>query len=185
MSYTQLQSDIGNWFARTDLPTATFISLAEQEMNRTLRLQGMEEISRETPGSQLDNGLWKLPYPADFLQLKHIERGGYRLEFVSNNQMNVDAGPAYTIADESILLAGNDPVDLTYYKSVPVLSDTNTTNLFTTLGYDALLYLALDHAANYMMQPGDYRQKGIERMAEIQQQDYKAAHSGAPLVQRG
>jgi len=185
VNYTELQTAIANQFARTDLPASQFITLAEEEMNRTLRVQGMEEMTSATPLNQTDNGLWYLTFPADMLQLKHIESNGVRLEFLSNNQMNTDAEGYYTIANELLLFANANEVDIYYFKKVPVLSDTNETNLFTEIGSDALFYLACDHAEVYMGQPGPSRGMATERMIEVVRMDDKGRHAGAPLVQRG
>ena len=184
MNYNDLQSNIAAWFARTDLPTATFIALAEEEMNRTLRLQGMEDMASATPQNQTDNNLWYITYPADMLELKHIETDGVRMDYVSNHQQVIDTNYRYTLANELLLFGNSSPVDIYYYAKVPALSAQNLTNLFTETGYDALLYLALAHAASYMQQPNDFRQVAVERMTEIATMNSKAQMAGSTLVQR-
>lgn len=184
-NYTQLLADITLFTARSDVPAHMFVALAEREMNRILRVQGMESMSQASPVNQTDNGLYYLTYPADLLELKHIESGEQRLEFVSNNQMNVDLDGAYTLANELILVNSIDEIDIYYWATVPALSHTNQTNLFTTIGYDALLSLSLDWAAKYMREPSDWRQAAMIRLDEIQSMDNQASVAGAPLVQRG
>ncbi len=184
-NYTQLQTDIADWFARQDLPATTFITLAESELNRVLRLQAMESMSTATPTLKTSTGLYYLTFPADYLQLRHIESGGVCLDFVSVDQLTTDNKYFFTIANQLFLFPGLDPVDIYYHASVPALSDTNQTNLFTQLCYDALLYLCLDHASSYMGQPGDHRQRAMAMLTELQSMDNRARMGDSPLVQRG
>ena len=184
MNYSELQDTIADWFARTDLPAATFISLAEDEMNRTLRLQGMEVLVTATPEYQTPDGLWYITNPEGFLEVKTIRAGDYLLECVSPHQIYENTETYYAMGNGTILLGDNDAVDLLYYKKVDPLSAQADENLFTTVASDALLYLALDHAASYMNMPGDYRQVATTRLNELVQANERANLVG-PLVQRG
>jgi hypothetical protein len=197
MNYTDLQTAIADWFARKDLPLTTFIQLAEQQLNRSMRVQAMEEMTSATPEYQTDNGLWYLTYPVDYVELKHIEAGGVRLEYVTNNHMasGLYSGNnssswygsplVYTMANQLLLFPSDDEVDIYYYKKIPELSDSNLTNWFTEYVYDGLLYLALGHAASYMGVADTFSEKGLLMTAEAQGMDDIARTSGAPLVQRG
>jgi hypothetical protein len=154
-------------------------------MNRTLRVQAMEEITTATPVNQTPAGKYYLTFPADFLELQHIEAGGQSLEYVNSSQMATESETGYTIANELFLFWQTDEVDIYYYKSIPALTDAAPTNFFTNAAYDALLYLSLDHAGAYVGEQNNYRQMGVERLTEVQQADNRSSMSGAPLVQRG
>lgn len=185
MNYSQLQTDIAAMFAREDLPATAFISLAEQELNQTLRVQGMEDMLQLSPTGQTDDGLWYIDYPTDFLELKHIESGGVRLDYLSNNQMNTEVGNFYSLADEKILLSDDKTVDIYYYKRIPALSDQNETNWFTDNAYNALFYMSCGHATYYMGEDNNYMETGLRYRGQVQLYDDNARMSGAPLVQHG
>jgi len=183
MNYSEIQDTIADWFARQDLPTATFIELAEQELNRVMRLQGMEVLVSATPEYQRPDGLWYITFPDGFLEVKTIKDADLTLHCVSPQQMLEDRDQAYAISNGTIILGDADPIDLVYYRAVDPLSAAADENLFTTIAPDALLYLSLDHAASYMDQPGTYRQQAMERMGELRAADAGSNLTG-PLQQR-
>lgn len=188
--YAQLQADILDWMARADLPAASFITLAEAEMNRILRLQSMETQLTTTPVGPDPNNRYSIAFPSGFLDMIQIRQGGFPLEYVSNRQFTerYEAGweQMYTIQDEKILVPGAPDVIIDYRGAIPALSLTVPTNWFTANAYDALLYLSLDHASAYVGNENpDYRQRAMIRLDEIQQFDDRSRMSGGPLVMHG
>ena len=184
MTYTSLQNSIANWFARQDLPTATFIEMAEQELNRVLRLQAMEVHVSATPEYQRPDGLWYITYPDGLIEVKTIKGNEIPLQCVSPRQMLEGLDQSYAVSNGTILLGDADPVDLVYYRKEDALSEDNQENLFTDAAADALLYLCLDHASTYMDQPGNYRQTALERIGELRAANTRHNLTG-PLIQRG
>lgn len=188
-TYTQLQVDIADWMARQDLPAASFIRMAEAEMNRILRVQAMQTVSILSPVTEATNGWFYADLPTDWLEFDHLEQGGISLEYLDTNQFTADAGYptyVYTIADDKFYTTGAADVDAIWYQRVAALSDTNQTNWFTDYGYDALLMLSLDYASIYIAEHSPiYREKGMSRLRELQLFDEQSRVSGAPLVTRG
>ena len=184
MNYTSLQNSIASWFARTDLPTDTFIDLAETDMNTVLRLTGMEVYVSATPEDQTPDGVWYLTYPEGFLELKTIHDGNTPLEYVTPQQMREGFDAFYSLSNNTILLGDADAVDLVYYQRVPALSATNQTNLFTEVASSALLYLSLGHAASYMKDSDTYTAIGVQAIERLQRAN-DAAYVSGPLVQGG
>ena len=185
MNYTELQDTIAKWFARDDLPTDVFIDLAEQELNRVLRLHDMQAMVEATPDAQTNEGDWYIVYPEGFLAMKSVKSNGVQKDYLSPACELSFRSNAYQLMNGMILLPTNDPVELVYYKREPSLSDANQTNAFTENASDALLYIALAHAGSYMAQPGDYRLVADKHLADIRLRQEQADFSGAPLVQRG
>jgi len=190
--YTQLQQDVADWFARDDLPVASFVSMAESELNRLLELQAMERMVEAEPTSKTAANLYYLDLPEDFIELLHMETNGYAFEYVTNTQLTTiaDAGSdqpyVYSIAGKQLLFPKAWPVFYYYRARIPALSVTNLTNWYTDNLYDGLLHLCLDHGTTYIGQDNPvYRQKAINYMRDAQDRDDQARISGAPLVQRG
>lgn len=163
MNYAQLQSNIADFLNRTDLTAVipTFISLAEAQMERALRVRQM--VGRST--APIDTQYSALP--ADFLEAKTFKITSSRpvqpIEFVTAEQMDdldqlsasAPGIPKYfTIIGNQIRVSPTPDAtytaELVYTAKLAKLSDSNTTNWLLTSSPDAYLYGALMQAAPYL-----------------------------------
>lgn len=192
-TYAGLLTELGNWLMRDDLTSVlpTFVSVAESDMNRVLRLRSM--LSRTTLVAADEY----VALPADCLEVRGIALDGRTLEFA-------DAGPLDSYAQgyrggevgwwgidgTDIRLApgpaGSPSVSLSYYARIPALSDANQTNAILTEHPAIYLYGALLAAAPYLMDD----QRGImwkalydDAVTKAQVSDEHAQYPG-PLVIR-
>ena len=184
-NFTQLEADIVSMLATSDVDTGLFIRLAEQELNRGLRLQGMVSSTTLTP--VLTGDRYIIALPSDFLEAFHVEQSYYRLTYQTPNGFDVNDQYRYNIVGTDIHVTGSDDIDLWYYGSETALSESNQTNLFTSKCYDGLLYLALGHAGVYLQDPRAqaFADTGIGLIKQAQDRDTEARMSGAPLIQNG
>jgi hypothetical protein len=158
-SYSQLQTDIANWTDRDDLTTTDFITLGEARIYRDVRIRAMEASLSDTIASGV------IAVPSDYVALKNVYVSGspvtrlvrkdadyiYRKyptrssdskpKFIAQEGGNFIFGP---YPDSAYTIAG------TYYKRLPALSDSNTTNWFTDNAPDVLLYACLAEAWSFI-----------------------------------
>lgn len=163
MNYAQLQSNIADFLNRTDLTAVipTFISLAEAQMERALRVRQM--VGRST--APIDTQYSSLP--ADFLEAKTFKITSSRpiqpIEYVTPEQMddldqlsaNAPGIPKYfTIIGNQIRVSpipdATYTAELVYTQQLDKLSNSNTTNWLLASSPDAYLYGALLQAAPYL-----------------------------------
>lgn len=163
MNYAQLQSNIADFLNRTDLTAVipTFISLAEAQMERALRVRQMVARSNASIDTQYSS------LPSDFLEAKTFKITSSRpiqpIEYVTPEQMddldqlsaNAPGIPKYfTIIGNQIRVSPTpDAVytsELVYTAKLVKLSNSNTTNWLLTSSPDAYLYGALMQAAPYL-----------------------------------
>lgn len=158
-NYSTLKSSIASFLHRTDLTDVIpeFIADGEARIYNDLRIRAMETaftgttsggsialpsgfiewvylyVDAETPQKleRRDYGWIVNAYPVDTGTPKYFARDGDTLKF----------GPT---PDSNIALVGS------YYKRLPALSDSNTTNWFITDAPDLLRYAALCEAAPYI-----------------------------------
>ena len=97
----------------------------------------------------------------------------------------------YSIMDSAIELvpAPSDDVEIemVYYKKIPALSDTNTTNWLLTKAPDIYLYGALSHASPFIMDDQRmpmFAQLYLARTEALNDESKISTHSGSPLVAR-
>jgi hypothetical protein len=161
-TYAELQSAVADFLNRDDLTSVipTFISLAEAQMQRTIRHHKMMETSTFGINSRYTD------LPTDWLQTIRLSITGdrtYRLELASMDDMlqlrqaNADTTGrpiTFTHIGEQFEVYpspdGTYEVDFLYYKKIPALSDSNTTNWLLTDHPDVYLYGALLQAAPYL-----------------------------------
>lgn len=161
-NYTELKSTIADWLNRDDLTTVipTFISLAEHQMERSVRHYKM--IVRKA--ALLDTQYTDLPN--DWLETirVHLTSGDtHRLELVSLDDMvelreksgNTSGRPRYYahIGDTIEVYPTPDSsydIELMYYQKIFILSTGNTSNWLLDKAPDAYLYGALLAASPYL-----------------------------------
>ena len=161
-TYAELQSSIADFLNRDDLAsvTASFISLAEADMQRRVRHWRMEKRST----AELDTQYSAIP--ADFVEVirMYVTSGDTKpLELISQAELldrkakslNTSGTPAYyaiTAGEIEVYPApdGTYDVELYYIASIPALSDSNTSNWLLERYPDAYLYGSLIHSAPYL-----------------------------------
>lgn len=161
-TYAELKSAIADWLNRSDLTSVipTFVSMAEADLNRTVRHWRMEKRSTaEADGQYLD-------LPNDWIEnirVKTTDGGTAALELISQADLaerrqagNDTAGvPAFYCITGGQLEFYPTPsatydVEIVYYAQLDALSADGDDNWLLTSHPDAYLYSALTHAAPYL-----------------------------------
>lgn len=137
MNYTELKAAVSDWAHRSDVASQvdTFIDLAEAEFSNRLRTVDQETVA------DLQCTARYTPLPADFAEMRAVEYNGSvlrNLAYVTPDYMAAwrqyePAGEpkAYSIrgTDLELIPTPDDvTVTLTYWATIPALSDANPTN---------------------------------------------------------
>ena len=190
-NYTDLKASVADFLNRSDLTSVIpdFVTLAEAEFNRTLRVR---EMSVRTQGP-IDSQYVKLP--DDFLGMRNIELMTdpvtpleYKnLQNLDIHRRNDKTGKPlyYSIVQNNIEFApvpdGTYTLEIVYYQKVPALS-TSSTNWLLTDHPDAYLYGTLQHSAPYLQSDeriGVWAGKYQQVIEQITTSDEKAKFSGS------
>jgi len=190
-NYTDLKASVADFLNRSDLTSVIpdFVTMAEAEFNRTLRVR---EMSVRTQGP-IDSQYVKLP--DDFLGMRNIELMTdpvtpleYKnLQNLDIHRRNDKTGKPlyYSIVQNSIEFApvpdGTYTLEIVYYQKVPTLS-SNTTNWLLDNHPDAYLYGTLQHSAPYLQSDervGVWAGKYQQVIEQITTSDEKAKFSGS------
>lgn len=196
-SYSDLQTSIAGYLARTDLTSQIpdFIRLCETRLRRDLRIRQM--LKSVTTATEANDETVELP--SDFLEARDLVLVGnpvQPLNYLSPSLFNrnaraADAGKPleYTILANDFQLApipdGAYTVKLLYYAAPAFLSDTNTSNAFLANCPDLLLYGSLIEAEPYLMNDPRLQtwitmfNRGLTSLTTSDQQ---GQYSGVPLV---
>jgi hypothetical protein len=196
-TYAQLQSTIADYLARSDLTEQIkdFITLAETRLSRDLRIRQMLTYTTLTTTASTAT----LNLPTDFLQLKDIHlvtNPVYTLKYMSpsnlfrNTESTVTALPKFYTTTGTQFIFSPIPdsaysVQLLYYADPPVLSDSNTSNVWLANCPDALLYAALGEAEPYLMNDqrlATWAALYDKAIASITASDDSGEASGSPLA---
>lgn len=159
-TYAELQSAIANWLNRDDLTAVIpdFITFAEADIQRRLRHVEMEKRDTVSASTQYT------ALPDDFLQAIRVSLDGdNNLEPMSANEMqderdrysDTSGTPAYYTITAGQLELWPTPdaaktVNLYYYRTLPALTDSNTTNWLLTEAPDLYVYASLVHSAPFL-----------------------------------
>jgi hypothetical protein len=198
-TYAELKTSIGDWLNRSDLTNAIpdFISLAEAQVERTLRTRQM--IVRANASFDAQYGA----VPADFLETKSLKLTSTNpqtpLEFLSIDALDNKASE-YTgsgkprffgvVGGQCRLVPVPDATyttELTYYAKLTKLSNSVTTNWLLTSSPDIYLYGALLQAAPYLQDDARIQVWSSlydRAMSELQTADDRGASSGGALLTR-
>lgn len=196
-SYSDLQSAIAGYLARSDLTTQIpdFIRLAETRLRRDLRIRQMlKSVTTATVG-----GDSTVELPSDFLEVRDFVVVGnpiqplnyYSPSAFNRNTRSWESGKPidYTVLANDFQLApipdGVYTVKMFYFAAPEFLSGTNTSNAFLANTPDALLYGALLEAEPYLMNDARINTWGTmfdRAMASITRSDAQGQYSGVPLV---
>lgn len=158
-SYSGLKTELAAWMARSDLTTQidTAIDLFEAWANRNLRVRQMEDEAY-TPAAEY------LELPADFLEVRDIQYQANprrQLQYVTPEYADLydSAGTAgtpkfYTLVGNQLRLVpapdSTTDVRISYWQSIPALTDSNTDNWLLLDYPDAYLYGSLMHLRSYI-----------------------------------
>ena len=195
-SYSELQTAVANYLARTDLTSqiTDFIRFAELRLRRELRIRQMLKSVTSTTTS----GDSTVELPSDFLEIRDFVVVATPLQpltysspsVFSRNARTTDSGKPldYTILANEFQLApipdSAYTVKLLYYFAPKFLSDTNTSNAFMANAPDALLYAALLEAEPYLMNDARINTWGTmydRAIATLTKSDESSQYSGVPL----
>ena len=190
-NYTDLKASVADFLNRSDLTSVIpdFITMAEADFNRTLRVREMSVRTR----APIDSQYVKLP--VDFLGMRNIDLLTDPVTPMTfKNLQNLDihrAGDAtgkpiyYSIMQNNIEFApvpdGDYTIEIVYYQKVPPLS-LNTTNWLLDAHPDAYLYGTLQHSAPYLQSDervGIWAGKYMQIIEQITTSDEKAKFSGS------
>lgn len=196
-TYSELQTTIAGYLARTDLTTQIpdFIRLAETRLRRDLRIRQM--LKSVTTATVAGDSTVELP--SDFLDVRDFVVVGnpvqplnyYSPSAFNRNTRTWESGKPvdYTVLALDFQLSpvpdSDYTVQLFYFAAPAFLSDTNTSNVFLANTPDALLYGALLEAAPYLMDDARINTWGTmfdRAMASITRSDEKGQYSGVPLA---
>lgn len=147
MTYAELVANISSWLHRSDMASMapTFIALAEERFNRSLRCNAFSAIATAT----VLNGTSSVELPADYLEGRALtDSSGNEWQQVTPEML---AKLRATESDEHCFavlggsihipfaVTANTDLELTYWTKVPPLTGTNTTN-----------WLSLNHPGIYL-----------------------------------
>jgi len=198
-TYSDLQTSIANYLARSDLTSIIpdFITLAENRLRRELRIRQMlKSVTTATVASDAT-----VEIPSDFLQARDfvvmtnpIQPLSYSSpSSLSNDPRTSQIGVprSYTIMATEFQVApapdGVYTLKLLYYAAPTYLSSNNTTNVFLTTAPDGLLYGALVEAEPYLMNDarintwGSMYDRAIDSLIKS---DEEGQYSGVPLAMK-
>ncbi len=198
-SYSDLQTTIAGYLARSDLTTQIpdFIRLAETRLRRDLRIRQMlKSVTTSTVAADSTVEL-----PSDFLEVRDLVINGsppQPLNYASpsafsRNTRTWESGKPldYTVLANDFQLAPIPDavytVKMLYFAAPPFLSDTNTSNVFLANTPDVLLYGALLEAEPYLMNDARINTWGTmfdRALASITRSDEQGQYSGVPLAMK-
>jgi hypothetical protein len=164
-TYTDLQSTIADYLARTDLTTQipTFITLAENRLRRDLRIRPMLKVVT-TPTVAGDS---TVALPNDFLEMRDLHTESSPIQTIvyqnpSNFFRNTKASTADSGSPKFYTVMGSEfqfapipdsayTLKMVYYATPTYLGSSNSSNVFLANCPDLLLYAALGEAEPYLM----------------------------------
>lgn len=198
-TYSDLQTSIANYLARSDLTSQIpdFITFAENRLRRELRIRQMlKSVTTATV-----SGDSTVELPIDFLQVRDfvvmtnpITPMSYSSPSALSNDpraSEVGVPKSYTIlASEFQVSPAPDGVytlKMLYFAAPEYLSDSNTTNVFLTKAPDALLYASLIEAEPYLMNDARINTWGTmydRALSSLTKSDEEGQYSGVPLAMK-
>ena len=198
-TYAELKTSIGDWLNRSDLTSVIpdFISLAEAQIERTLRARQM--IVRANASFDAQYGA----VPSDFLETKSLKLTSTNpqtpLEFLSIDALDQKAAE-YTASGKPRFFGvvggqlrivptpdSTYTTELTYYAKLAKLSSSNTSNWLLASSPDIYLYGSLLQAAPYLQDDARIQTWATlyERaLNDLQTADDRGASSGGALLTR-
>ena len=198
-TYSDLQTSIGNYLARSDLTSQIpdFITFAENRLRRELRIRQMLK-SVTTATVKADS---TVELPSDFLQVRDfvvVTNPLTPLSYSSPSSLSNDPRASEVGVPRSYTILANDfqlspipdavyTVKMLYFAAPAYLSSSNTTNVFLTTAPDALLYASLIEAEPYLMNDARINTWGTmydRAIASLTKSDEEGQYSGVPLAMK-
>lgn len=195
-TYAELKTAVANYLARTDLTDqiSDFIRFAELRLRRELRIRQMLKSVTTTTTS----GDSTVELPSDFLEIRDFVMNTNPIQpltysspslFNRNTRATQGGRPTdYTILASEFQLApvpdSTYTLQLLYYAAPSFLSDTNTSNVFSSNAPDALLYASLLEAEPYLMNDARINTWGSmfdRAIRTLSTSDEASQYSGVPL----
>lgn len=189
-TYTGLQSMVASWLNRSDLTALIpdFITLAEERLNRVLRVRQMEVDLAET---EIASGV--IAVPVGTLAVKSLWVSGLdrkplhsqSFDFVKSR--GIEGVPSvYAWQGTSFHFDGAGSVEGVLYERIPTLTAEVDTNWLLTEAPSAYLYAALREAFDYIRNDSE-RDRWAMRLDSVLNElngvEKRDAHSG-PLQVR-
>jgi hypothetical protein len=198
-TYAELRTSIGDWLNRSDLSATIpdFISLAEAQIERTLRTRQMMVRANASFDSEYGT------VPSDFLEVKSLKLTSTNpikpLEFLSigdmdetRSQYTASGKPRFfTVVGNQLRIAptpdGTYTAELIYFAKLTKLSNSVTSNWLLASSPDIYLYGALLQAAPYLQDDARIQTWATlyERaLNDLRTADARASTSGGSLLTR-
>ena len=198
-TYSDLQTSIANYLARSDLTSQIpdFITFAENRLRRELRIRQMlKSVTTATVSG--DN---TVELPSDFLQVRDfvvMTNPIQPLSYSSPSALSNDPRASEVGVPLSYTILANDfqvspapdgvyTVRLLYFAAPAYLSSSNTSNVFLTTAPDALLYASLIEAEPYLMNDARINTWGTmydRAISSLTKSDEEGQYSGVPLAMK-
>lgn len=193
--YTSLKASIAERLHRSDLTSLIpeFIADAEARIYNDLRIQAMEESYSQAIASgvvTIPTGFleWKFLY-VDGSSANKLTRKSAEWIYTNYPTRTAEGTPAFFASEGQTLIFGPCPTDgLTikgaYFKKLPALSDSNTTNWMIENAPDLLRYAALTEAAVHMRDSEAHQVfdgKTVQLLRRVQKTDDQESFSGSVL----
>lgn len=198
-TYSDLQTSIANYLARSDLTSQIpdFITFAENRLRRELRIRQMlKSVTTATVSG--DN---TVELPSDFLQVRDfvvMTNPITPLSYSSPSALSNDPRASEVGVPISYTILANDfqvspapdgvyTVRLLYFAAPAYLSSSNTSNTFLTTAPDALLYASLIEAEPYLYNDARINTWGTmydRAIASLAKSDEEGQYSGVPLAMK-
>lgn len=198
-NYTDLQASVASYLGRSDLTAVIpdFIRFAELRLARDIRTRKMLKSAT----ANMVAGDERLSLPTDFLEVRNLyTQGNPRMPvtYMSPSGFTRDARADeaglpifYTVLASEFQFAPIPDaayvLEILYYAQPPVLSGSNSSNVFLANYPDALLYGALIEAEPYLI--NDARSQTWATLYDraiknIEDSDQNSEYSGIPLQMR-
>ena len=198
-TYNELKTSIGDWLNRSDLTTAIpdFISLAEAQIERTLRTRQMLTRTTLTVDSEFET------IPADFLETRALKLTSTNpdtpMSFMTMDALDQESTkftgsgrPRFfgVVGTEFRFVPTPDAsytAEIVYFANINKLSASVATNFILTSSSDIYLYGALLQAAPYLQDDARIQVWATlyERaLNDLQMADDRGSTSGGKLITR-
>lgn len=161
-TYANMKTEVAEWlnregFASMTTKVDTFLGMAQRKIFRECDLHALEDTATDTTAN--------LVLPSDFMRTKllYFVNGSGVRQVTGGSFANVirlrasgstSCPQKYSIQGTSLELGPEPDQEYTYYllyyKSLPLLSDANTTNWFTDNAPELILFATLVEASLYL-----------------------------------
>lgn len=206
-TYSELQTAIGTFLDRTDMTTIapTFIALAEAQINRRLMKDGPVREMMGRSDATINSEY--IAVPSDFLGAKaiYLDPNYLPLEFVSPEDIvrrktlypNESGDPqVFSVVGGQFQFwpwggTGSFSGELTYWKKIPALTDSATSNWLLVSHPDIYLYTSLIQSAPYLKDDarlqvwGSLAEAALADLTMADQKARSAPHMAVGIVPGG